>query len=226
MDDQQLQDVPPTGGNDTVVVRDLETLRVLSDPLRMRMVELMGRGEWTAKQLSASLGVGQTRLYHHIALLEAHGLIRLAGTRLVAGIVEKRYVAPSLLTVDSNLFAGGAETPAAVGRTVDGLVATALATVRREIARAVEAGTIAVDASGASPDAADKHGLQLVLDEGKLSEDQAAQFRSRVEALVREFAELSRQTSPGSNGRPDEAVGPEVANYRLLVAFFKASGPA
>jgi DNA-binding transcriptional ArsR family regulator len=226
MDDRQLQDVPGSDGTDTVVVRDLETLRVLSDPLRMRMVELMGRGEWTAKQLSASLGVGQTRLYHHISLLEAHGLIRLAGTRLVAGIVEKRYVAPSLLTVDSKLFAGGAETPAAVGRAVDGLVATAFATVRREIERAVEAGTITVDRSGTNPDAAGKHGLQLVLDEGRLSEEQAALFRSRVEALVREFAELSRQTSPGSDERPDEAAGPDMAGYRLLVGFFKASGPS
>jgi len=220
MDQTTVRPISRPDGEGAVVIRDLDTLRVLSDPLRMRMVELMGRGEWTAKQLAASLGVGQTRLYHHIALLEAHGLIRLAGTRLVAGIVEKRYVAPSLLTVDSKLFAGGDETPAEVARAVDGLVATAFATVRREIERAVEAGKISIEGPGASPNAASGRGMTLALDGARLSEARASEFRGRIEALIHEFSELSSETA-GAAAEPVDS-----AEYRLLVSFFKAADPS
>ena len=87
-------------------MRDLETLRVLSDPLRMRMVDLMSRGEWTVKQIAGALGVGQTRLYHHISLLENTGWSASPERGSVSGILEKRYAGPSRLTIDHRLFGG------------------------------------------------------------------------------------------------------------------------
>ncbi len=238
MDDTTSSPASQPDGEEAVVIRDLDTLRVLSDPLRMRMVELMGRGEWTARQLAASLGVGQTRLYHHIAVLEARGLIRLAGTRLVAGIVEKRYVAPRLLTVDPSLFGGAAETPAETVRAVDALVAAAFATVRREIERAVEAGKISIDGGGASSEATAGRGMTLAFDGARLSEARASEFRGRIEALIHEFSELSKESRPkrdaltgADSDVPSETTGAaaepvDSAEYRLLVGFFKAADPS
>jgi DNA-binding transcriptional ArsR family regulator len=47
----------------------------------------------SAKELAAHLGESQTKLYRHIRQLEAAGLIRVAATRMVSGILEQRYQA-------------------------------------------------------------------------------------------------------------------------------------
>jgi len=75
---------------------DLETLKVLSDPLRMQILEQIGSineaGQAaTVKQIAAALSVPATKLYYHINLLDEHDLIRVVETHLVSGILEKRY---------------------------------------------------------------------------------------------------------------------------------------
>ena len=77
-------------------ITDLETLKVISDPLRVRILERIGlasdSGELTTvKQLSEFLDIPQTKLYYHIKLLEKHNLINVAETRVVSGIIEKHY---------------------------------------------------------------------------------------------------------------------------------------
>lgn len=73
------------------VIDDLGTLRVLSDPLRLRLIEALGGEPTTVKVLARVLGVKPNRLYYHVNLLEEHGLIRVTETRLVSGIVERTY---------------------------------------------------------------------------------------------------------------------------------------
>jgi len=72
------------------VIQDIETLRAISDPLRIRLLELMAQPQ-TVKEIAAQLGVGKTKLYYHLNLLEKHGIIRVARTRVVSGIIEKSY---------------------------------------------------------------------------------------------------------------------------------------
>src|SRR5438034_950476 len=78
-------------------VEDVETMRVLADPLRIAILRtLMTDAEFqppvmSAKELSAALGEPQTKLYRHLKQLEEVGLITIAETRLVSGIVEQRY---------------------------------------------------------------------------------------------------------------------------------------
>ena len=79
------------GPEEEVVIEDLETLKVLSDPLRMQIIELMGHTPRTVKQIAKQLDMTPNKLYYHIKLLEDHGLIRVVETRLVSGIVEKHY---------------------------------------------------------------------------------------------------------------------------------------
>ena len=83
-----------------MVITDMEQLKAISDPLRLRMVELMGEAPvrgWTAKELAERLGTKQTKLYHHLTLLEERGFIRVAGhARSVSGILEKRYAVVAL----------------------------------------------------------------------------------------------------------------------------------
>jgi len=127
------------------VITDLDALRAVSDPLRLKIVELTAgdpeRG-WTAKELAASLGTSQTKLYHHLALLEEHGFLRVAETRVVSGITERRFAATAHgFSVERSLFAGsGGE--AAMATTLDAIFDKA----RGEIVSSLHAGLI--DPSG------------------------------------------------------------------------------
>src|SRR6476659_4447233 len=73
------------------VVKDLETLKVISDTTRIRILEMLVEKACTVKELARVLNLTPTKLYYHINLLEEHGLIRVVGTRIVSGIIEKQY---------------------------------------------------------------------------------------------------------------------------------------
>lgn len=77
-------------------ITDLETLKVISAPLRVQILEWIGLASdagqlTTVKQLSEDLDIPPTKLYYHINLLEKHGLIQIAETKVVSGIIEKYY---------------------------------------------------------------------------------------------------------------------------------------
>ena len=67
---------------------NLAQMKLLADPRRIRILELLGE-ERTTKQVAEILGEPPTRLYHHVAALARVGLIRLARTRQSRGAIEK-----------------------------------------------------------------------------------------------------------------------------------------
>ena len=92
------------------LISDVETLKALSDPLRLRILELMVTrpdGAWTVKEMAVALEVPATRLYHHVELLQERDLIRAAEQRVVSGIIETRYQVSALsLRLDQALVRG------------------------------------------------------------------------------------------------------------------------
>jgi DNA-binding transcriptional ArsR family regulator len=83
---------------------NLEQMKVLADPRRIRILELLCE-ERTTKQVAEILGEPPTRLYHHVAALARVGLIRLARTRPSRGALEKYYVAVAkAFSADPKLF--------------------------------------------------------------------------------------------------------------------------
>jgi DNA-binding transcriptional ArsR family regulator len=89
-----------------VHLASLEQLKVLADPRRIRILELLSDEERTTKQVAEILREPPTRLYHHVAALERVGLIRLARTRQSRGALEKYYVAVAkAFSADPKLFA-------------------------------------------------------------------------------------------------------------------------
>ena len=59
----------------------VEQLRVLNDPLRMRLMGAIARRPDSAKELARRFDVPTTRLYRHLDLLEEHGFIEVVATR-------------------------------------------------------------------------------------------------------------------------------------------------
>lgn len=71
-------------------------LKALAAPTRLRIMYALEVGGpalrvMSVKELAEELGEPQTRLYRHIKVLESAGLIEVAATRMVSGILEQRY---------------------------------------------------------------------------------------------------------------------------------------
>src|ERR1700742_4407583 len=81
-------------------IDSVEGLRPLADPVRLAILSALDTrsrdGElpvMSVKELAQHLGEPQTKLYRHVKQLEAAGLIEVAATRMVSGILEQRYQA-------------------------------------------------------------------------------------------------------------------------------------
>ena len=78
---------------DFYTMTSLEQVKVVADPLRVRILEAICLEPRTTKQIAEILGEKPTRLYHHVDALAEAGLVRLVDTRQVRGTVEKYYQA-------------------------------------------------------------------------------------------------------------------------------------
>lgn len=181
-----------------VVITDVEQLKAVSDPLRLELLELMTdvpRTGWTAKELAERLRTKQTKLYHHLALLEERGFIRVAATRLVSGIQEKRYQATARsFRVDRRLLTGD-DTSVAMAGALDALFDKA----RAEIMAGLESGDINLD-----PDSPDRTRMGVWATHARLSP-------ANVKRVMRLITRL---------GEVDAMDDPDGAEYGLLVGFY------
>lgn len=103
--------------------------RALSDPLRVRIWESLAAQPCTAKRLGERLRLLPNRLYYHLRMLLAVGLIEVVGTESTGRMVERVYAASREL-VSSELGRGSPE-----GRIL--FFASLLETTRTEIAEVV-----------------------------------------------------------------------------------------
>jgi len=86
-------------------MKSLEQVRILAQPLRLKLLEHFAHCPMTTRQVAAKMGVPATRLYHHVNALERVGLIRLKETRPVRGTIEKYYEAVARkMVVGANVF--------------------------------------------------------------------------------------------------------------------------
>jgi DNA-binding transcriptional ArsR family regulator len=77
---------------DIFVVRDLETLKALSDSRRLEILRQL-LDPLTTRQVAESLGENPNNIYYHMNELEKHGLIEVVKTTLKGHLLEKHYQA-------------------------------------------------------------------------------------------------------------------------------------
>jgi hypothetical protein len=181
-----------------MVITDVEQLKVIGEPLRLQLIEVMAidpARSWTAKELAEHLGTKQTKLYHHLALLEEHRFIRVAETRVVSGILEKRYQATAHgYHVDRALLTGaGAES--AVSSAIDAMFDKA----RSEILAGLRVGALNFD-----PNDPKRKRMGVWATHARLSPASV----KRVMRLVEKLAEI------------DTDADPDGDEYGLLVGFY------
>ncbi len=168
------------------IVNDLETLRVLADPLRLQIVELITQAPRTVKQVAAVLNMPPTKLYYHIKQLEEHALIRVVDTRIVSGIIEKQYQATANhYRVNRELFS---LTSHAGKESLNVMLTGLFDDTREDIQASVEAEVLDV-----SPDDSDDkpphRRLFITRHVLRLQPSQVEEFQDKLRHLVREYAE-------------------------------------
>jgi DNA-binding transcriptional ArsR family regulator len=167
-------------------VREIDSvqgLRALADPVRLAILSALDThapgGELpviSVKELAQHLGEPQTKLYRHVKQLEAAGLIEVAATRMVSGILEQRYRARQRdLRLSAALFRQHAdETEAAVRSAFDAFLTGVFDRARKQ------------DWPPDGPDGPEKPVL-LVFDD-RVSPEAAERIRARLEEVTQEIA--------------------------------------
>jgi predicted ArsR family transcriptional regulator len=190
-----------------MVIEDLKTLKVLSDPLRLRIRELMTHPT-TVKQVAAELNIPATKLYYHIDQLEKHGLIVLVDTRIVSGIIEKHYqIAARQVRVARHLLSPEAgESEKGLSITVKGLFED----TRDDLLTSLNSGTASLEEDAPLHNSMIVSTMRLLL-----KEDEADALYRRLRELFEEYRLLSRaHETDGSD---------DARYYKLLLTLFPSS---
>jgi DNA-binding transcriptional ArsR family regulator len=187
------------------VITDLETIHIVSDPLRLQILEILKETPKTVKMVSRELGVNQVKLYYHFKLLEEHGLLRITEERMVSHLIEKVYqtrarsirIAADLLAVEKP-SSDSSET----------LLNYVFDKGRAKLKKGLQEGWI-----GNDPTAPPQHRFTALRGSMRLAPDQASQFFGRLEALSEDF--FAMQSSPPSSGDWYDCV---VAMYPVRIS--------
>lgn len=204
-----IRPVRPARGIGTPLARrevsDVNTLRVMSDPLRIAILRLlMTQADgavrvMSAKELAAELGEPQTKLYRHLKQLEDVQLIEVAETRVVSGIIEQRYRTAQLdLTLSPVLVRDrGARGDLA------GTVGAIIDEFRDELRRNMRSERIDMRQSS------DPAAVGVIMHTGfarRMDIRRAREFRDRLAALAEEF-----------DAAPEDPTGSEI---RMLIGWY------
>jgi DNA-binding transcriptional ArsR family regulator len=183
------------------VITDLETLKIASDPLRVRIIELFALasekgGSMTVKELAEQIEMPPTKLYYHVKLLEEHSLIQVVDTQVVSGIIEKHYqLRARSITVDERIFSvGGADQDEGLE-----LLFTSTNSVFKTAQKEFESSyrLIAqqgIDIESLKQKIAKRIGHTFI----SLTPEQSFAFQKRLSALLNEFKEIENASKDGA----------------------------
>ena len=165
-------------------VDDLETLKVLTDPLRLQIMTVLDPEPRTINYVAERLGLASSRLYYHFNMLESHGLIRVVETRMVNNIVEKVFwTSAEELTIDNDLFKYSSDEGSEY---LSRLVISTLDSVREDMVRSLEAEKYNIEQG--------KEKTQSVLLMSKvqkrISREDFLAFQKKLSALLEDYGDL------------------------------------
>ncbi len=99
-----------TSRDPVFIIDNLDTLKVISDPLRIQILEFLAPKPLTVNQVAEGLGLDSSRLYYHFKMLETHGLIKVVETRLVSNMIERDYwLVAEEIEIDKDLLTFSSE---------------------------------------------------------------------------------------------------------------------
>lgn len=163
------------------IIQDIATLRVLADPLRSKIHEMLTVQPLTVRQVAEKLGADSGKLYYHFNLLEKHNLIKVISTRKVVNMMEKTYSATArTVDIDSGLL----NTRTAAGQeSILTMSASILDTTREDMLRSLQTRIREVE------NGAPENPREIILNRltVRLREDTYKEFIDRVHKLLEDF---------------------------------------
>jgi DNA-binding transcriptional ArsR family regulator len=179
---------------DEVTVTDVATLKIIADPQRLQLLELL-QTPLTVKMLAAQLGVAATRLYYHLNLLQAHGLVDVVDVRIDQGAVEKLYRSRARKFRVVNPLLIGADLPESAA---DALLGPLIDETRRKLSAALQAGL--------RDDRRPPRFPFVTAKQLRLTDTQLTVLHKRLEALIQEVTTLAQLNEGGTAPRYDLAL--------------------
>lgn len=185
----------------------VEILKALAAPTRLRIMYALEVGGpelrvMSVKELAEELGEPQTRLYRHIKVLESAGLIEVAATRMVSGILEQRYRA-----IHRDLQLG--PVAKAAPEAAEAAVNTMVQMFSQQFFDAYRQGRLPEEEENLPTEEAYRR-PKMVISSGRIAPDRANSIRNELERIV---DELSAAEDP--NGVP----------VNTMIAFYSPGEP-
>jgi len=179
-------------------IRDLETIKVFADPLRLRIIKLMQTPK-TVKELAAALEIPVAKLYYHVNLLHKHNLLQVVAQNLESGIVEKVYQVTARQFMLANPLLAGTDFPTEAASAI-------FTDLLQETVAGFQQALAARDPRETTPP---RH--PFLSQKGvRLSDTQLTALHTRLDALIKEVTTLAKE-----NVATDEPL------YELTVVFYK-----
>lgn len=101
------------------VISDPGQVKAFTDPLRIRVINILREREATNQQIADALGEPHAKVLHHVRYLLDAGLIKLVETKVSGGNVEKYYRATAhLFGIRPGNLEGSQEMPGAMFQAV------------------------------------------------------------------------------------------------------------
>jgi DNA-binding transcriptional ArsR family regulator len=158
------------------VIDDLETLKLIAEPTRAAILELLAQPH-SVTELAAALDVPRTRLYRHVELLESSGFVMQVDERRARSLTERVYaLAAKEFKPSARLLRSGD-----LRERAEAITTLMLDTTKADLHRAVMSGDVAVDGLGDGPQLGVGRSIAF------LAPEQAAEFIAELEHLVARF---------------------------------------
>lgn len=184
-------------------IKDLETLKILADPLRNQILEVLAPEKLTVNQIAEKLGLSPSKLYYHIKQLEQHGLIREVDSTIKANIIEKVYwITAFECKMDKDLCSFS--TTEGQQSIITSMIAP-IETTREDLQRSLEARALAIEQG------AKEHPRTVLIyrELRNVSDQKATEFIACLKAVIDDFEE-----------HESEERGDDVHTRALTVAFY------
>jgi len=90
----------------TFIIKELKQIKLLSDPLKLQLIQSFAESDKTTKQVATELGENVTKLYRHVDALYDAGLLEITDETQKRGTIERTFRAVAQrFEADPALFA-------------------------------------------------------------------------------------------------------------------------
>jgi len=195
-----------TSRSPMMIINDLTTLKVLTDPLRLQILELLDPEPQTVAEVAEKLGFSSSRLYYHFNLLETHGMIQVVETRMLNNLIEKVYwTTAEDLEIEKNLLNFSSEEGQ---ENVTKMISTSLEATREDIMRSIQARKRQLEQG----EKLHPRDMLMMTSKKKLKDETYQEFLQKLQDLVKAFDAL-----------PDEDELDEKINVYGLACYLYPS---